>query len=122
MRQLHAQEESASCDDCGKVFVDKTKLQKHSAVHKGNGVICKLCMNCYKSQACLKAHVRGKHEKAGKKVCLICFQIMADEKELKVEIVYYTASQITYYNILIALKLNTFNNSYIENTYIINGP
>ena len=89
-KELHANEERVKCDDCGKVFKDKIRLQKHSdSSHKQNKIICKLCMNCYKSQACLKAHVRGKHEMNGEKVCLVCFQVMADDKELKVGNVYY---------------------------------
>ena len=89
-KEFHASEERVKCDDCGKMFKDKIRLQKHSdSSHKQNKIICQLCMNCYKSQACLKAHVRGKHETNGEKVCLICFQVMADDKELKVGNVYY---------------------------------
>ena len=89
-KEIHANEARVKCDDCGKVFKDEIRLQKHSnSSHKQNKIICLLCMNCYKSQACLKAHVRGKHETNGEKVCLICFEVMADDKELKVGSVYY---------------------------------
>ena len=68
-KELHANEERVKCDDCGKMFKDEIRLQKHSdSSHKQNKIICKLCMNYYKSQACLKAHVRGKHETNGEKV------------------------------------------------------
>ena len=90
LKEKHAGEERVNCDKCGKVFEDKDKLQKHSdTAHKGKGIVCKLCSNCYKSQACLKAHVRGKHETGGEKVCLICFQVLADDKELKVVIIFH---------------------------------
>ena len=85
LKQFHANEERVTCDECGREFDDQVKLQKHSdTAHKKKAIICQLCMNSYKSQACLKAHVRGKHETGGEKVCLICFQVMADDKELKV--------------------------------------
>ena len=85
LKLCHVEEERVSCEECGKEFEDKFKLQKHSdTVHKGSGIVCQLCLNYYKSQACLKAHVRVKHETGGEKICLICFQILADDKELKV--------------------------------------
>jgi hypothetical protein len=88
MKEKHAGEERVSCNKCEKVFEDKDKLEKHSdTAHKGKGILCKLCSNSYKSQACLKAHVRGKHETGGEKVCLICFQVLEDDKELKVVII-----------------------------------
>ena len=89
LRQFHVEEEKVNCEECGKEFENKIKMQKHfESVHKGTGIVCQLCLNCYKSQACLKAHVRVKHEAGGEKVCLICFQIVADDKELKVIIIF----------------------------------
>ena len=85
LKEYHSEEEKISCKTCGEVFANKVRLQKHTnTVHEQRRIVCQLCQNCYKSQACLKAHVRVKHETGDEKVCLICFQVLADDKELKV--------------------------------------
>ena len=85
LKEYHSEEEKINCRTCGEVFANKFRLQKHiNTIHEQKGIVCQLCQNSYKSQACLKAHVRLKHETGGEKVCLICFQVLADDKDLKV--------------------------------------
>ena len=82
LRDDHGVLEVHTCPDCGQEFTDKLKFGKHKFTHQTE-FVCKLCNSGYKSQSCLKSHVRLKHENEGGKVCLICFQKVEDEAALQ---------------------------------------
>ena len=94
IKTSHMQIKLHQCNDCGKKFVDSTRLKEHRWIHTDHRPIkCKLCDKGFRHQNHLRHHMAKIHGKDKEFSCTICPKKFVYNYQLKTHILTHSQSK-----------------------------
>ncbi|KAI8781224.1 CAunnamed protein product, partial [Biomphalaria glabrata] len=82
------------CEICGKECFNKFQLKEHMHTHKeGQGYICWICGQSFRSRNCFNSHVFHKHNQIRKYKCKVCEKCFKTWTQLKVHVRSHTGER-----------------------------
>ena len=71
------------CDECGKVFSDRYRLESHKGtVHHIEVSVCEFCSNEFKNKDYLRIHINRVHKDHDNAVCDVCSKVFRNRSLL----------------------------------------
>ena len=83
IKAVHKKEKENICETCGKPFFSKSGLRMHMAVHFGNQMPCDQCGKCYRDKTRLNEHIKIAHEGRRDYPCAHCGKAFQTRKYQK---------------------------------------